>query len=61
MSQTTPMESFSGARSNASNSVRAAGSGLSKYDQLRADLQDEIAKGLAEVEKEGDKNQGKTG
>ena len=44
-----------GARSTASNSVRAAGSGLSKYDQLRADLQDEIAKGVAEVEKEGDK------
>ena len=44
-----------GARSTASNSVRASGSGLSKYDQLRADLQDEIARGLAEVEKEGDK------
>ena len=33
----------------------SGGSGLSKYDQLRADLQDEIARGLAEVEKEGDK------
>ena len=44
-----------GARSTASNSVRDGGSGLSKYDQLRADLQDEIARGLAEVEKEGDK------
>lgn len=44
-----------GARSTAANSVRDGGSGLSKYDQLRADLQDEIARGLAEVEKEGDK------
>jgi len=44
-----------GARSTASNSVTAGGSGLSKYDQLRADLEDEIARGLAEVEKEGDK------
>jgi len=44
-----------GARSTASNSVKDSGSGLSKYDQLRADLQDEIARGLAEVEKEGDK------
>ena len=35
--------------------MRDGGSGLSKYDQLRADLQDEIARGLAEVEKEGDK------
>ena len=44
-----------GARSTASNSLTASGSGLSKYDQLRADLEDEIARGLAEVEKEGDK------
>ena len=44
-----------GAPSTASNSVREGGSGLSKYDQLRADLQDEIARGLAEVEREGDK------
>ena len=44
-----------GARSTASNSIRDGGSGLSKYDQLRADLQDEISRGLAEVEKDGDK------
>ena len=30
-------------------------SGMSKYDRLRADLSDEIAAGLAEVEKDGDK------
>lgn len=32
-----------------------AGSGNSKYEQLRADLSEEIAAGLAEVEKDGDK------
>jgi chemotaxis protein MotB len=32
-----------------------AGSGNSKYEQLRADLSEEIAAGLAEVERDGDK------
>ena len=49
-------EGFStGNRASLANSAQANGSGLSKYEQLRADLENEIARGLAEVEREGDK------
>ena len=44
-----------GANANRRLSRGADGSGMSKYDRLRADLSDEIAAGLAEVEKDGDK------
>ena len=44
-----------GANANRRQSRGADGSGMSKYDRLRADLSDEIAAGLAEVEKDGDK------
>ena len=44
-----------GANSSRRQSRGADGSGMSKYDRLRADLSDEIAAGLAEVEKDGDK------
>lgn len=48
-------EGFSkGNRASVANSVQANGS-ASKYEQLRADLENEIARGLAEVEREGDK------
>ncbi len=44
-----------GANANRRQSQGADASGMSKYDRLRADLSDEIAAGLAEVEKDGDK------
>ena len=44
-----------GANANRRQSRGADGSGMSKYDRLRADLSEEIAAGLAEVEKDGDK------
>ena len=44
-----------GANASRRQSRGADGSGMSKYDRLRADLSDEIAAGLAEVEKDGDK------
>ena len=45
----------SGASATRRQSRTGEGSGMSKYDRLRADLSDEIAAGLAEVEKDGDK------
>ena len=45
----------SGASATRRQSRTGNGSGRSKYDRLRADLSDEIAAGLAEVEKDGDK------
>ena len=45
----------SGASATRRQSRTGDGSGMSKYDRLRADLSDEIAAGLAEVEKDGDK------
>jgi chemotaxis protein MotB len=44
-----------GANSTRRQSRSGDSSGMSKYDRLRADLSDEIASGLAEVEKDGDK------
>ena len=44
-----------GASATRRQSRAGDGSGMSKYDRLRADLSDEIAAGLAEVEKDGDK------
>ena len=44
-----------GANSSQRRGAGGAGSGNSKYEQLRADLSEEIAAGLAEVEKDGDK------
>jgi chemotaxis protein MotB len=44
-----------GANANRRQSRSGDSSGMSKYDRLRADLSDEIASGLAEVEKDGDK------
>ena len=44
-----------GASATRRQSRTGDGSGMSKYDRLRADLSDEIAAGLAEVEKDGDK------
>lgn len=54
------MDRASGALDGASasqfnNRPSPNGGGLSKYQTLRADLSDEIAAGLAEVEKDGDK------
>ena len=45
----------SGASATRRQSRTGDGSGMSKYDRLRADLSGEIAAGLAEVEKDGDK------
>jgi len=45
----------SGARASRSSRSSTKSSGVSKYDRLRADLSAEIAAGLAEVEKDGDK------
>ncbi len=45
----------SGASATRRQSRTGDGSGMSKYDRLRADLSDEIAAGLAEVERDGDK------
>ena len=45
----------SGASATRRQSRTGDGSGMSKYERLRADLSDEIAAGLAEVEKDGDK------
>ena len=45
----------SGASATRRQSRTGDGSGMSKYDRLRADLSDEISAGLAEVEKDGDK------
>ena len=45
----------SGASATRRQSRTGDGSGMSKYDRLRADLSEEIAAGLAEVEKDGDK------
>ena len=45
----------SGASATRRQSRTGDGAGMSKYDRLRADLSDEIAAGLAEVEKDGDK------
>ena len=45
----------SGATATRRQSRTGDGAGMSKYDRLRADLSDEIAAGLAEVEKDGDK------
>ena len=47
--------SQTGANSSRRQSRSSDASGMSKYDRLRADLSDEIAAGLAEVEKDGDK------
>jgi len=47
--------SQTGANANRRQSRSGDSSGMSKYDRLRADLSDEIASGLAEVEKDGDK------
>ena len=44
-----------GANASQRRGAGGAGSGNSKYEQLRADLSEEIAAGLAEVEKDGDK------
>jgi len=44
-----------GANANRRQSRSGDSSGMSKYDRLRADLSEEIAAGLAEVEKDGDK------
>jgi chemotaxis protein MotB len=45
----------SGASASRSSRSSTQSSGVSKYDRLRADLSAEIAAGLAEVEKDGDK------
>ena len=45
----------SGASASRSSRSSTKSSGVSKYDRLRADLSAEIAAGLAEVEKDGDK------
>lgn len=45
----------SGASASRSSRTSTQSSGVSKYDRLRADLSAEIAAGLAEVEKDGDK------
>ena len=45
----------SGARASRSSRSSTKNSGVSKYERLRADLSAEIAAGLAEVEKDGDK------
>ena len=45
----------SGATASRSSRSSTKSSGVSKYDRLRADLSAEIAAGLAEVEKDGDK------
>ncbi|MDB2654523.1 OmpA family protein [Luminiphilus sp.] len=45
----------SGASASRSSRSSTQRSGVSKYDRLRADLSAEIAAGLAEVEKDGDK------
>ena len=47
--------SQTGANANRRQSRSGDSSGMSKYDRLRADLSEEIAAGLAEVEKDGDK------
>jgi chemotaxis protein MotB len=44
-----------GANATRRQSRSGDSSGMSKYDRLRADLSEEIASGLAEVEKDGDK------
>ena len=49
------MGNASGASASRSSRSSAQSAGVSKYDRLRADLSAEIAAGLAEVEKDGDK------
>ncbi|MDB2557308.1 OmpA family protein [Luminiphilus sp.] len=49
------MGNASGASASRSSRSSTKSSGVSKYDRLRADLSAEIAAGLAEVEKDGDK------